>query len=46
MQDGFADEGRWRQEDNKKLKEDKGFRNEERARKLVQDDLAVMKEEI
>ena len=49
---GFANEGRRRPEDNKKLKEEitermgEGFRNEERTRKLVQNDSAVMKEEI
>ena len=48
MQDGFANEGRRRQEDNEKLKNEmyEGFRNEEKARKVVQNDLAVMKEEI
>ena len=48
MQDGIANEGRGRQEDNKKLKDEMyaGFRNEEKARKPAQNDLAVMKEVI
>ena len=47
MRDGFVDEGRRRQEDNEKLKDEmyEGFRNEEKARKLVQSELAVMKKE-
>ena len=49
MQEGFANEGRRRQEDNRKEiteRMDEGFRKEERARKLVQNDLAITKEEI
>ena len=52
VKDGFAIGGRKRHEDNIKLTEemsarmDEGFRNEERARRLVQNVLPVMKEEI
>ena len=50
MEGKLAHEGLKRQE-NQKLKQvcvrmDEGFKNEERARKLVQNDLAAMKEEI
>ena len=52
VKDGFAIGGRKRHEDNIKLTEemsarmDEGLRNEERARRLVQNVLPVMKEEI
>ena len=52
MQDGFATEGLRRQEEYKNLEEKmsakmaEGFKNEENARKLVQNELAVMKDDI
>ena len=51
MEGKISHAGLRRQEDNQKLKEmcvrmDEGFKNEESVRKLVQNDLAAMKEEV
>ena len=52
MKEGFKTARAWRKEEYKNLEEkmsarmEEGFKNEENARKLVQNELAVMKEEI